>query len=262
MAKRYRTAEQETKPNMVASMIKRALRAGIEGDYLLADAWFGSKAILRLCEETNLVAVLRMKKSKLKYRVTDTVDGRQVKQNLDAKALYQHSARKQWQRIAGQKYQAKVVDVEVNLTENKKDPAKWTKVRLLVVRGTTEQEKAQVGKHDWALFLCTDLSMSATDILQLYALRWAIEVYFKEAKQHLGLLKEQSNHYAAYIASIHLSAIRFCLLVMAKQTQEAGSVVQIRHELCGNSQNISFSQQLWPVLTNISSFELNNGQIN
>jgi hypothetical protein len=33
-------------------------------------------------------------------------------------------------------------------------------------------------------------------------MRWAIEVYFKEAKQHLGLLKEQSNHYAAYLASI------------------------------------------------------------
>ena len=50
-------------------------------------------------------------------------------------------------------------------------------------------------------------------------MRWAIEVYFKEAKQHLGLLKEQSNHYAAYLASIHLAAIRFCLLVIAKQTQ-------------------------------------------
>ena len=25
-------------------------------------------------------------------------------------------------------------------------------------------------------------------------MRWAIEVYFKEAKQHLGFLKEQSNH--------------------------------------------------------------------
>lgn len=38
--------------------------------------------------------------------------------------------------------------------------------------------------------------MSSADILELYALRWAIAVYFKEAKQHLGLLKEQSNHYA------------------------------------------------------------------
>jgi hypothetical protein len=55
-------------------------------------------------------------------------------------------------------------------------------------------------------------------------MRWAIEVYFKEAKQHLGFLKEQSNHYAAYIASIHLTAIRFCLLVIAKQTQGADSV--------------------------------------
>ena len=34
-------------------------------------------------------------------------------------------------------------------------------------------------------------------------MRWAIEVYFKESKQHLGFLKEQSNHYAAYVASIH-----------------------------------------------------------
>lgn len=51
-----------------------------------------------------------------------------------------------------------------------------------------------------------------------------IEVYFKEAKQHLGFLKEQSNHYEAYIASIHLTAIRFCLLVIAKQTQGADSI--------------------------------------
>jgi hypothetical protein len=35
----------------------------------------------------------------------------------------------------------------------------------------------------------------------------------------MGFLKEQSNHYAAYISSIHLTAIRFCLLVIAKQTQ-------------------------------------------
>jgi IS4 transposase len=43
-------------------------------------------------------------------------------------------------------------------------------------------------------------------VLEIYALRWAVEVYFKEAKQHLGFLKEQSIHYAAYIASIHLES--------------------------------------------------------
>lgn len=75
------------------------------------------------------------------------------------------------------------------------------------------------------------------------AMRWAIEVYFKEAKQHLGLLKEQSNHYAAYIASIHLAAIRFCLLAIAKQRQGASSM---RQEVCSNS-TVSFASRLWQV---------------
>ena len=76
---------------------------------------------------------------------------------------------------------------------------------------------------------------------------WGIEVYFKEAKQHLGFLKEQSNHYAAYIASIHLTAIRFCLLVIAKQTQGADSIAGARQAMCSNSTDISFASKLWQV---------------
>ena len=126
-------------------------------------------------------------------------------------------------------------------------------VRLLFVRGAVEQTKAQAGKHDWAIFLCTDTALSATDILQLYAMRWAIEVYFKEAKQHLGLLKEQSNHYAAYIASIHLTAIRFCMLVIAKQIQNGTNVAQMRLQFCKNSTEITFINKLWKVFRAIIS---------
>jgi len=51
-------------------MVKRALNAGIMADYLLADAWFGIKAMLGLTQETSLVPVLRMKKNKMiLYRV-------------------------------------------------------------------------------------------------------------------------------------------------------------------------------------------------
>jgi len=89
--------------------------------------------------------------------------------------------------------------------------------------------------------------MAATEILQRYALRWSIEVYFKEAKQHLGLLKEQSNHYAAYIASIHLTAIRFCMLVIAKNIQNGANVAQMRLRFCNNSTEINFISKLWKV---------------
>lgn len=247
VAKRYRVAEQQTKPEMVGNMIRRALRAGIQASYLLADAWFGSKAMVRLCQETDLTAILRMKKSKLKYRVSEYTDGKIVQCEMDVKALYQHSIRQQWQKIPGQKYRAKVVDVEINLAETPKADAQWVKIRLLFVRGSAEPTRAQVGKHEWAVFLCSDTALTATEILQLYAMRWAIEVYFKEAKQHLGLLKEQSNHYAAYIASIHLAAIRFCLLVIAKQTQGCENITQIRQSLCSNSADISFAGRLWQV---------------
>ena len=245
-ARRYRTAQQCSKPEMVKSMVKRALNAGLVADYLLADAWFGTKGMIRLTQEASLVPVLRMKKNKMKYRMNERVHGETVGLELDIQALYRHSIRKNWEAIRGQKYQAKAIDVELNLAEPK-EPEQWIKVRLLFVRGNAGDTQATVGKHDWAVFLTTDTAMSPAEMLELYSLRWAIEVYFKEAKQHLGFLKEQSNHYAAYIASIHLTAIRFCLLVMAKHTQGAANIAQVRQGLCSNSTDISFAGKLWHV---------------
>ena len=252
VAKRYRTAQQCTKPEMVSAMIKRALNAGIMADYLLADAWFGTKAMIRLTQETDLVPVLRMKKNNMKYRMSEFVRGNIVSRELDLRALYKRCVRKAWQPIPGQKYQANVVDVELNLAESK-DSEQWVKVRLLFVRGNAGDTQATTGKHDWAVFLTTDTHLSSADMLELYAMRWAIEVYFKEAKQHLGFLKEQSNHYAAYVASIHLTAIRFCLLVIAKQTQGEASVALMRQKLCSNSADISFAGKLWQVFRAVIS---------
>jgi len=247
VARRYRVAQQQTKLDMAASMIQRALRANILADYLLADAWFGNKTMIRLSQSASLTAILRMKKNKMKYRITEYHAGVMKTQDLDIKAVYRHAVRKAWQKIPGQPYQAKTVDVTLNLAESDKAPEQWENVRLLFVRGSVETEKNTAGKHDWAVFLCTDTTLTAAEILEVYAMRWAIEVYFKEAKQHLGLLKEQSNHYAAYIASIHLAAIRFCLLVIGKQKHQAASIAHMRQRLCSNSTDTSFAAKLWQV---------------
>ncbi len=42
-------------------------------------------------------------------------------------------------------------------------------------------------------FLTTDIEASVEKTLSIYALRWSVEVYFKEAKQNFGLLAEQSG---------------------------------------------------------------------
>ena len=75
VAKRYRVAQQQTKPQMAKAMIARAQCAGIEADYLLADAWFGTKTMIRIADEALLTPILRMKKNTMKYRLPQVVQG-------------------------------------------------------------------------------------------------------------------------------------------------------------------------------------------
>lgn len=182
----------------------------------------------------------------MKYRLAERREGQIIHRDMDVKALYKSCIRCKWQKIPGQPYLAKALDVELNLSSMPDEAEKWIKVRLLFVRGV-DQEKAQPGKHDWAVFLTTDISLEPQRILELYAMRWAIEVYFKEAKQYLGFLKEQSNHYAAYIASIHLTAMRFCMLVIAKSLHQASGISDMRNQITANATSIDYAARLWQV---------------
>jgi hypothetical protein len=76
-------------------------------------------------------------------------------------------------------------------------------------------------------------------------LRWSIEVYFKEAKQYLGLLWEQTETFASHLASIHLTAVRYCLLVLG-QLQGAGArVCEVRAAIGEQLTQLDFAKRLW-----------------
>ena len=70
-------------------------------------------------------------------------------------------------------------------------------------------------------------------------------MYFKEAKQHLGFLKEQGIHYVSYIASIHLAAIRFCMLSIGQAIHRVDGIVEMRKQISVNITNIDFAARLW-----------------
>ena len=86
-AQRYREATTRTKPQMALAMMKRATRSGVQADDLVADAWFGTKTMIRAADEVGVCAVLRMKKGSMKYRVH--VGGAEP-QMLDAKEIFAH----------------------------------------------------------------------------------------------------------------------------------------------------------------------------
>ena len=160
-AQRFRVAQNQTKPEMAQAMIARAMRAGIDATYLLADAWFGTKPMLAIAEDALLTAIVRMKKNKMKYRLSLYTPDKVIYKEMDLATMYQSEVRKQWEKVPGQPYQSKTVVVELNLNDSKEEEARWIKVRLVFVRGMAESEKQQPGKHDWVVFLSTDSNLLA-----------------------------------------------------------------------------------------------------
>lgn len=147
-ARRYKQARDMTKPELLALAVTRAIRHGFEADYFLADAWFGNKSTIRLTEDNNMIAILRMKKNTMKYRYTTFKKGKMQQHLLTAVELFQKVVRKQWDKIPGTGYQAKTIHVELNLAQKKSDSDHWITVRLQFVRGA-DDSKRQAGKHDW-----------------------------------------------------------------------------------------------------------------
>lgn len=142
---------------------------------------------------------------------------------------------------------------QVDLSTEKGVNAKpdYQSVKLLFVRGINDKEDRTASRKDWALFLSTDETLSSEKMLQTYALRWSIEVYFKEAKQHLGFLKEQTRTFASHTASIHLCAIRYLMLVDEKLMSKDHSISQIRSQIQDQFDSLSYAARLWGVFRSL-----------
>ena len=153
-----------------------------------------------------------------------------------------------------------MLDVELDLAEKQQKKPRWQPVRLLFVRGLKEPGEADVSKKDWALFLTTDTKLSMSKMLETYALRWGIEVYFKEAKQHLGFLLEQTATFASHTASIHLCAIRYLMLVHNKLEDQDSRVGDIRSQIQEQLDSLNFAGRLWQIFRAIISGTLNELQ--
>lgn len=249
-AKRYSEASTQSKPAMAANMMRRAIRSGIDADYVVADAWFGTKAMLRSAYDLEVNAILRMKKNKLKYRAV--VKGRN-KQLLTAQELYCHVVKRGWKKVRGMPWKAVSLDVDIDLAEKGDKQPRWKSVKLMFVRGMKESDETDESRKHWALFLSTDTKIGMSKMLEIYALRWGIEVYFKEAKQHLGFLKEQTVTFASHTASIHLCAVRYLMLVYNKLQQQDAHIGDIRSDIQSQLDSLSFAGRLWQLFRAVIS---------
>ena len=181
----------KTKLEKTISMLKQALRRGFKASTVLFDSWFCFNSfIIEIVESLKLNVICQLKNlprtNKYLYKG----------KAYSLKELFAYYAKPRLRMV--KKYQFKRSIITVGLPNSK--------VRLKIVFIKNE------GKDKWHAFAATDTSLSAKKILEHYAQRWSIEVFFKSCKQYLNFGKEQMSNLDSIIACDALVFMRYILL--------------------------------------------------
>ena len=210
----------EKKTTQMLKMFKRAINNKIEIDYVLIDSWFTHLAIISevIKENINLIGMYKIPKTKFEW---------QGKYFTSKELRYLLGKPK---RCKGTKYF--YLQAKVNLEGNP--------IQLFFSR------QGKNGK--WKLFLTTDISLSFKKMIEIYQIRWTIEVFFKECKQMLGLEKCQSRNFDAHIAHISMIFIQHILLTLKFRFEQYESKGALFRELENSMQNQKLHERLYGLL--------------
>ncbi len=192
-AKRKKELRTEKGANLI-NMVKRAVKQGIVANYLLTDSWFLSENMIREIRKIkkgaiHVLSMCRMDKRKYLTDKGELIDA--VTLRRQSKHLIKRS----------KKYRATYIEQTVQY--------KGIKVKLFFIRLSKRSK--------WRLLVTTDTSLKFTEVYDLYANRWAIEVFFKECKQLLGLGKNQSRDFDSQVAAATLCFMQYTILALYKR---------------------------------------------
>jgi hypothetical protein len=103
----------------------------------------------------------------------------------------------------------------------------------------------------WKVFVCTNTRLSFLEMIEIYQIRWTIEVAFKEAKQLLGLGKCQSNDFDAQIADATITMIQHILLTMRYRIENYESMQGLFSEITEKIVQERLDRRLWGLFIEI-----------
>ncbi len=190
-----RIKELDKKKTEVAiSMLKRAVKNGFEAAYVLMDSWFINDYIIksiRSIKNASMHVLGMCKIDKRKYSIE--------KKELNAHQLIVRYERKRSKY--SRKYKSHYIPLAVNY--------KGEIVRLFFIRYNNSKNRT--------LILTTDLNLSFVQAIEIYQIRWTIEVLFKECKQYLHLGCIQNTDFDGQIADITLTLITHTILTLQKR---------------------------------------------
>lgn len=202
-------------------MIKRAVKHGFIADFLLTDSWFTSEYFIR--------SIRKIKKGMLHLPGMCKMDKRNY--------LFEgneYTAKQLLQRFKGTKKRSRKVNAYylALCAEYKGIPLKLFFSRY-----------SKRGK--WHLLISTDLTLNFIKAIEIYNIRWSIEVFFKETKQYLNLGKSQANDFDAQIADTTIAMIQNTILTLFKRFQAYETIGELFRESQRRLLELTLAERLW-----------------
>ena len=181
----------------VVRMIKHAVKKGITANYVLTDSWFTCWEIVSVTVRNGMkfIGMFSIAKTLFIFR-NKTLTYKEIRR-LNKK----HIKRSRRFNL----YYIRTV-------------AQWNgqTVALYFVR--------QGKRGKWKTIISTDLKLDFNKTIEIYQIRWSIEVFFKESKQMLSLGQSQSNDFDAQIADTTLVMVRYIFLALRNRIDKYESL--------------------------------------
>jgi Transposase DDE domain len=220
----------ESKIDAAIKMLKRADKLGLLVDYVLTDSWFTCIELIKVVRSmlkgsVHFLGMVVMNRHKFEYNgKLYTTSG--LIALLERKSS--HYSRK---------FKCKYIDVVAHY--------QGVEFRLFLIKYGT--------KGKFRAVLTTNVKLDFVEMMNIYKIRWSIEVFFKECKQYLKLGKYQSTNFDGQIASLTITMITHTVLTLEKRFRS----YQTMGELFRETQKHLLELTLWERL-NIVIIELIN----
>jgi hypothetical protein len=215
----------QKKTDNLLSMIRTAISKGIRFDYLLVDSWF-------VCDE-----------------LISFVLGRKIKCHLLGMAKMGRTR----YDFNGQSYTAK--ELVEKMKRNKKTKRSrllnvWYSIADVYYKGNYVRLFFCKTTHrgNWNVLLTTNTDLEFEEAYRIYSIRWAVEIFFKEAKNYLRLGKSQSQDFDAQIADTTICLMQYNILSLAKRLLDYESMGELFKKAGTETLELTVVEKIWGYL--------------
>ncbi len=224
-----------TKIQSMISMIRMAINKGLRFEYVLVDSWFTCYELVNFIKtrkiNTNLIGMLKMGKTRYLFN----------NKSLTSKEI-------------------------INLLRKTKKVKRSKQLSCYYCEALVDYKGIEVKlffsktsrRGKWSVLLTTDLSLKFEQAYKIYAIRWQIEVFFRDSKQYLGLGKNQSQDFDSQISSTTLTMLQYNILSVVKRFSDYESLGELFRASKAETIELTVAEKVWlliiQILTQIAEF--------